>query len=467
MTLPDGEHPRRRIRVPDPLSPIGSTEVTVVDIVSHGYRLRLVDHPPAFDRAGYYGDPVGGDYPDNAWRFGLFCRAALETLRADGRPIDVIHLHDWHAGPAVILRDRFYADDPIIGPAAALMTIHNLAYHGWVPLERLGELGLAPGDGVVAADAAGIDLLGAGIERSELANTVSPGYAAEALTPEYGMGLDDTLRVKARQTAGDGSPRFFGILNGIDTELWDPATDVDLAARYSADDLAGKAISRADLLTRHGMDPDDPAPVLGMIGRLDPQKGFDILADAGTDPRRSRCPDHRPGQWRPAPRRSVPRPRRRATGPGRPGRAVRPGQRPADLRRLGPVPDAVPVRAVRAGPDDRAPVRHAAGGPSDRRSRRHRRRRGRATGGGDRVRVRRAHARGAGGRLPAGLRRPRSGRLDDALGRRRRSRDGARLQLGVGFGAALRARLPPCGRPAPGGRPRAVRRGIRDRPAAG
>ena len=169
--------------VPDPLSPTGSTEVTIVDVVSHGYRLRLVDHPPAFDRAGYYGEPGGGDYPDNAWRFGLFCRAALEVLRTDNRPIDVLHLHDWHAAPAVILRDRFYVDDPIVGPAAALITIHNLAYHGWVERHRLGQLGLAPGDTVVAPDAVGIDLLGAGIERSELANTVSPGYAAEALTP--------------------------------------------------------------------------------------------------------------------------------------------------------------------------------------------------------------------------------------------------------------------------------------------
>ena len=125
MTLPDGQHRRHRVRVPDPLSPIGSTEVTVVDIVSHGYRLRLIDHPPAYDRAGYYGEPSGGDFPDNAWRFGLFCRAALETLRAEGRPIDVLHLHDWHAGPAVLLRDRFYADDPILGRAAAVMTIQT------------------------------------------------------------------------------------------------------------------------------------------------------------------------------------------------------------------------------------------------------------------------------------------------------------------------------------------------------
>ena len=149
-----------------------------------------------------------------------------------------------------------------------------------MPRERLAELGLAPGDGVVADGAAGLDLLWAGIERSELANTVSPGYAAEALTPEYGMGLDGPLRIKAALRTADGTPRFFGILNGLDTELWDPATDRDLAARYSIDDLAGKAACRADLLARHGMDPDDARPVLGMIGRLDPQKGFDILAEA-------------------------------------------------------------------------------------------------------------------------------------------------------------------------------------------
>jgi starch synthase len=262
------------------VSRTGSTDVTIVDVVSHGYRLRLVDHPPAFDRAGYYGDPAGGDYPDNAWRFGLLCRAALETLRADGRPIDLIHLHDWHAAPAVILRDRFYAADPIVGRAAALITIHNLAYHGWTPLDRLGQLGLAAGDPIVAVDAVGIDLLRAGIERSELANTVSPGYAAEALTPEYGMGLDAILRAKTALTTGDGTPRFFGILNGLDTTLWDPATDKDLAETYSATDLDGKTACRADLLRRHGMDPDDPAPVIGMIGRLDPQKGFDLLAAA-------------------------------------------------------------------------------------------------------------------------------------------------------------------------------------------
>ena len=107
------------------------------------------------------------------------------------------------------------------------MTLHNLAYHGWTPRDRVAQLGLQVGDGIVQDDGTGIDLLRVGIERSELVNTVSPGFAAEALTPEFGMGLDGTLRAK-----GD---RFIGILNGLDTTVWDPATD----ARH------GRAVSRA------------------------------------------------------------------------------------------------------------------------------------------------------------------------------------------------------------------------------
>jgi starch synthase len=260
-----------KVRVPDPRSPSGSSTVTIVDVPADGYRLRLVDHPAAFDRDGFYGDATG-DYPDNAWRFGLFCRAALEALIRDEAPIDVLHLHDWHTGPAAIFRDTRYASDPVVGDAAILITLHNLAYHGWTPGSALAQLGLAPGDGVVPAAADGIDLLLEGIERAELANTVSPGFAAEALTPAFGMGLDGALRAK-----GD---RFVGILNGLDTTVWDPATDADLAAPYSREDRTGKAACRADLLTRLGFDAMDPGAVIGMIGRLDPQKGFDLLADA-------------------------------------------------------------------------------------------------------------------------------------------------------------------------------------------
>lgn len=263
----------RLVRVPDPLAPDGVTELRIVDVAADGYRLRLVDHPPAYDRDGLYGPPGGGDFADNAWRFGLLCRAALETLRTEPeRPVDVIHLHDWHAGPAAIQRDAWLSDDPVIGRTAVVITLHNLAYHGWTPRDDLRQLGLVPGGGVLPADADGVDLIREGIVRAEVANTVSPGFAREALTPELGFGLEDALAAK-----GD---RFVGILNGLDTVVWDPATDADLAAPYSAADLRGKAACRRDLLERSGFDPDDDGIVLGMIGRLDPQKGFDLLDDA-------------------------------------------------------------------------------------------------------------------------------------------------------------------------------------------
>ncbi|MGH2466057.1 MAG: glycogen/starch synthase, partial [Candidatus Limnocylindrales bacterium] len=206
-----------RVEVPGPYGPAGGDRASGATIVirslaTHGYRLRLVDYPPAFDRDGIYG------FDDDPWRFGLFGRAVLETLRAEGQPIDLLHVHDWHASTAIVLRDRFYPADRIVGQRslATLLTIHNLAYHGWVGRPGLASLGLAPGDRVVAAGAAGIDLLWAGIERATLVNTVSPTFAAEALTPAVGFGLDPTLRWKADQLDLAGRPRFFGILNGID-----------------------------------------------------------------------------------------------------------------------------------------------------------------------------------------------------------------------------------------------------------
>ena len=262
------------LRVPDPLAPAGSTDLRLIVAETHGYRLHLVDHPGAFDRDGMYGPPGGGDHPDNAWRFALLCRAALEHLRgggSTGHGPDLIHIHDWHTGPAALLRDTVYQDEPAIGEAALFLTVHNLAYHGWTPRKDMAELGLgAATAGVGAPD--GIDLLRAAIDRAELVNTVSPGFAAEALTPAYGMGLDADLRAK-----GD---RFFGILNGLDTDLWDPATDAALPASYSREDRTGKAECRRALLDELGLDSSDDRPVLSMIGRLDRQKGFDLLADA-------------------------------------------------------------------------------------------------------------------------------------------------------------------------------------------
>jgi starch synthase len=258
-----------RVGVPDPLVAGGPVEVVVRSFDAAGYRLRLVDHPPAFDRDGVYGD-AAAEHPDNVRRFALLARAALEARRAEGRAIDVIALHDWHACPAAIMRDLVYAGDPVVEPAAITLTMHNAAYHGWVPRDLVGQLGLGADAPVGGPE--GVHLLREGIRRADAVNTVSPTYAREVLRPEGGMGLDGDLR--ARGTS------FSGILNGLDQDLWNPATDPALAATYDAADRAGKAACRADLCARVGFDPDDPRPILGVIGRLDPQKGFDLVAGA-------------------------------------------------------------------------------------------------------------------------------------------------------------------------------------------
>ena len=254
--------------------PVGGPDGTRLEPVTlwsgeaDGYRLRLVQHPASFDRDHYYMDG-SSDFSDNAARFSLLGRAALEAIRSEARPVDVIHGHDWQSGPALLSLRHRYAADPQLAGAATMLTCHNLAYHGWTPRAQAWQLDLPASVGKPD----GVDLLREAIGAADIVNTVSPNYARESLTPEYGGGLDDALVAR-----GD---RYVGIINGIDTGLWDPATDETLVAPYDAADLGPKAATRADLMTRHGLDPD--GPLLGVIGRLDPQKGFDLVTAAAPD----------------------------------------------------------------------------------------------------------------------------------------------------------------------------------------
>ena len=402
----------------------------------NGYRLRLVDHPAGL-RSRRLLRRRAGDYPDNAWRFGLFCRAALEALRADGRPLDVLHLHDWHTGPAAhparrpvrVRSGHRRRGDPDDAPQPRLP---RLDAEGGTAPARAGA-----GDGVVPAERRR-DRPARERDRARGAGQHGlAGLRGRGADARFGMGLDGALRAK-----GD---RFLGILNGLDTTVWDPATDADLAAPYSREDRAGKAACRADLLTALGFDPADDGPVLGMIGRLDPQKGFDLLADAAPAllERGARLVVQGSGHPELAdPFRGA---RRGQPGRGRAHRAVRPGDGPPDLRRRRLLPDAVAVRAVRPGPDDRAALRHAADRPSDRRPGRHGHRRDDAPGRGDGLRLRRA-------RRPRGCSRRATRRS------RMRARGGPAweglLDRGMavdfdwvdGLGAALCRRLPAGGR---------------------
>lgn len=270
LTPPDGLAPLE-LRVPvgtaDGLP--GHEMVTLWSGEADGYRLRLVEHAPSFDRDSYYMDGTA-DYEDNPARFTLLGRAALEAIRSEGRPVDVIHGHDWQAGPALLSLKHRYAADPVLARAATMLTCHNLAYHGWTPNEALWQLELPTR---VGPNPDGVDLLREAIGIADMVNTVSPNYARESLTPEYGGGLDDALRAR-----GD---RYIGIINGIDTGLWNPATDSTLVAPYDGSDLAPKALTKTDLATRNGLDPG--GPLLGVIGRLDPQKGFDLVTEAAPE----------------------------------------------------------------------------------------------------------------------------------------------------------------------------------------
>ena len=222
---------------------------------------------------GLYGD-AAGDYADNAWRFGLFVpgRAGGAARRRAGRWTSCTSTTGTRDPP------RFsgtsgYARRPDHRPGRD-PDHRSTTSPTAAGCRATGSPSSAcdPGDGVVGPDAEVSTCWRAGIERAELVNTVSPAFAREALTPAFGMGLDGLLRSK-----GD---RFIGILNGLDTTVWDPATDRALRRELFAGRSAGKVACRADLLTRVGFDADDDGPVIGIVGRFDPQKGFDLLADA-------------------------------------------------------------------------------------------------------------------------------------------------------------------------------------------
>lgn len=235
-----------------------------------GVPFYLIESADYFDREGVYGPP-GSDYPDNVFRFAFFARAALETVKALGEPPDVFHVNDWQAALLPVYQRTFDRPDPIVGGAAVVLSIHNLAFQGLFDKAYLPRLGL-PWE-IFHLEALEfydrINFLKGGMAFSDLLSTVSPTYASEIQTPGGGFGLDPYLRKR--------SSDLLGILNGIDTAAWDPARDGSLFANYSAEDLGGKAINKRRLQQKLGLSLDPARPLLAVVGRLDPQKGLDLV----------------------------------------------------------------------------------------------------------------------------------------------------------------------------------------------
>ncbi len=238
----------------------------------NGVRYFFVDDPAYFDREGIYGGATG-DYPDNAERYSEFCRAAIEIAKHIW-PTDVFHCHDWQTGLLPVLLRSSYGDDPAVKDLPVVFTIHNMGYQGQFRREVLTRAAIPetvfnPGALEFYGD---VNLLKGGIVYSDYITTVSPRYAQEIKTPEFGYGLDGVVRGR-----GD---RVVGILNGADYTAWNPAKDTLIAAKYSAKDLAGKQVCKQDLLQTFGLATDNPhRAVLGIVSRFADQKGFDLIAD--------------------------------------------------------------------------------------------------------------------------------------------------------------------------------------------
>ncbi len=237
----------------------------------HGVRYLFVDCPPLFDRAGIYNE-FGADYADNHIRFGFLSRAALEISRNIFRA-DIFHAHDWTAG-LLPLYLRSFAGDPTFYAAKSVLTIHNLGYQGDFPPSVLGDLGL---DSTVFHPE-GVEFYGrasflkAGIVWADAVTTVSPTYAREIQTPEFGFGFDGLLRSR--------SYKLHGILNGVDYAEWDPRVDPYLPAHYSAGDLSGKRACKLALLDDLRLPRLPDRPLIGIVSRFVHQKGLDLLGEA-------------------------------------------------------------------------------------------------------------------------------------------------------------------------------------------
>ncbi|MEO7144484.1 MAG: glycogen synthase GlgA [Bryobacteraceae bacterium] len=245
--------------------------VAIDELQSEGVRFYFVDCPALYDRAGIYNEK-NLDYPDNPVRFAVLCRAALGIVRHLFRP-RILHAHDWPAALVAPYARHLLAGDPTFLGIKLLLTIHNMGYQGIFPRAALAELGfddsvLSPGGMEFFGQ---INFLKAGIVWSDAINTVSPTYAREIQTPEFGFGLDGLLR--------DRAAALSGILNGAHYAEWNPEHDPQLSHRYSADDLTGKLSSKLALLAEFGLSADTGnRPLLGIVSRMADQKGFDLIA---------------------------------------------------------------------------------------------------------------------------------------------------------------------------------------------
>ncbi len=230
----------------------------------------VIDAPFLYRRTGGpYQDSHGTEWADNLQRFGLLGWVAAQLAQGEldaGWTPEVVHAHDWHAAMSCA-----YLHAHPACAAASVFTIHNLAFQGLFPHDDCGLLGLSSRYmSPSALEFHGqLSFMKAGLKFADRVTTVSPSYAREIATPEFGVGLEGVIRGRGADVSG--------ILNGIDTGVWDPAGDGALPQRYSADLPQGKAACKAALQAQFGLADEPAAPLLGVVSRLSSQKGLDLV----------------------------------------------------------------------------------------------------------------------------------------------------------------------------------------------
>ncbi|MEI6437641.1 MAG: glycogen/starch synthase [Candidatus Omnitrophota bacterium] len=241
-----------------------------VDTIGRGIKVYFIKNKDFFGRGSLYGDNME-DYPDNIERFSFFCREALELLKDIGKQVDIIHCHDWQTGLLPVLLKDQYAQDLFFKKTRTVFTIHNLAYQGVFPAEEYSKLGVNEkffNDRQIEFYGK-VNLMKAGIVFSDFVTTVSPQYAREIKTREWGCGLEGVL------LAREG--RLAGILNGLNYKHWDPEHDELIDPPFTPQDQLAKKIHKAKLQKVAGLPVMSDIPVFGFVGRLCHQKGFELI----------------------------------------------------------------------------------------------------------------------------------------------------------------------------------------------
>lgn len=244
--------------------------------ILHGVHYYFVNDPEYFDRDQLYG-VASEDYMDNAERFAEFSRAAIEFAKQVWMP-DIIHCHDWQTALVPVLLRTQYANDVQLQSLTTVFTVHNMGYQGLFPRESMEKIGLP--ESLFRIDAlefyGRVSFLKGALVFSDYLTTVSPKYAEEIQTPDYGGGLDAVARGR--------SDRLAGVLNGADYAVWNPKTDKLIAAQYSPKDLSGKLSCKKDLLDIFGFAPEAVSrPLIGIVSRFAGQKGFDLILETAPE----------------------------------------------------------------------------------------------------------------------------------------------------------------------------------------